>query len=82
MTRDIDRADYSPHMGCMVGLGSQALDNAPPMPMIIITMHTVVFCLTEGLSEESNITQLKGHRLWMCDQLNFATGTLGVLGHS
>lgn len=32
MTRDIDRADYSPHIGCMVGLGSQALDNVPPPP--------------------------------------------------
>lgn len=31
------------------------------MPMINLTMHTIVFCLTEGLSEEANITKLKGH---------------------
>lgn len=81
MTRDTDKADDSLHMGCIVGLESQALDS-PPVPMISLTMHTVVFCLTEGLSEKSNLTQLKGHRLWIYDQLNFATGTLGVLGYS
>lgn len=49
--------------------------------MINLTMHTTVFCLTEGLSEEANITKLKGCRLWIYDQLNFVTGTLGVLGY-
>lgn len=55
---------------------------APHVPMINLTMHTVVFCLTEGLSEESNVTQLKDGRLWICDQLNFATGALGILRYS